>query len=148
MTTRDNGDNRPSIILHSVNPENDKKKIILALVASFRWYSAYLFSGHNNISDKENLLNIAMLLEYVCNTVITSNCKQKKLLIIYLGDNIEEEYKERLMSGLIGATRWYANSADDDKYNTNETDAKNLSMLTKLHQGLLKYFNTEIQNHA
>jgi len=135
---------KPSLIIHSANPEDDKKKMILALVASFRWYSAYLFRGHSDISDESNLWNIAILLESICNTVITANCKQKEQFIVYLDENIGEE----LMSGLIGATRWYANSADDDKYNANEIDAQNLGMLAKLQQGLLKCFNTEIQNHA
>lgn len=140
MTPINFNDNRPSIIIHSANPEDDKKKMILALVASVRWYSAYLFRGHSDISDNNDLFNIARLLEYVCNTVIPNGYKQNKQLIIYMNEVSEDEERDNLMAGLIGATRWYANSGDDNKYNEDEVDAQNLNMLVKLQQGLLKHF--------
>jgi len=148
MTTINNNEDKPCIIIHSVNPEVDKKKIILALAASIRWYSDYLFRGHNETSDDTDLYSIAKLLEHVCNTVITASCKQNKQLIIYIPELSVDECKERFMAGLIGATRWYANSDYGSKYNVDEVDEQNLSMLSKLQQGLLKYFNQETKNNA
>ena len=141
MNTINNEANRPCIIIPSVNPEDNKKKIILALAASIRWYSDYLSRGHNDPSDQNDLHSIAKWLEYACNIVITANCSSKKQLTIYVDEVFEDENREMLMAGLIGAIRWYANSDEDARYITDEVDQQNLSMLTKLQNSLFKYSN-------
>ena len=137
-----NNDNRPCIIIPSVNPESDRKKIILALTASIRWYIDYLSRrGNNDISDQKDLHSIAKWLEYACNIVITANCSSKKQLTIFVDEVFEDENRDLLMAGLIGAIRWYANSDEGARYITDEVDQQNLSMLTKLQNSLFKYSN-------
>ena len=141
MNTINNDADRPCLIIHSANPEDDKKKIILALAASIRWYSDYLWRQNNDISDPDDLHSIAKLIEYVCDAVITATCVSKKQLIINVDEMSEDESRERLMAGLTGATRWYANSDEGARRNVDEVDQQNLSMLTKLQQSLFKYSN-------
>lgn len=134
-----------TLLINGGNQQEDKNKMILALIAPFRWYVDCLNEGIYDVRDSIDLHTIAQLLELVCKTKITSDTTTEGRFRIDLGVNTDDEDIERMHYALVGATRWYG-SVDSGKYNCataenpdENPDGTNLLMLTRLHKSLIEF---------